>query len=82
MSAPKKFKLMDPWEASSSADVNWELCVLCQEQTAESLICPLQSKRKDVGKGYQSLAENLIKFKELSKLPTAFFTVKVGQNEC
>ena len=62
---------MDGWEASTSqhsADINWELCVLCQEQTAESLISPLQSKIRDVGKGYQSLAENLIKFNELNKL--------------
>ena len=64
---------MNAWEASTSqhpADINWELCVVCQENTAESLTSPLHSKRKDVGKGYQSLAENLVKFKELGKLST------------
>ena len=29
----------------------------------------LHSKRKDVGKGYHFLTENLIKFNELEKLP-------------
>jgi len=72
MSSCKKFKLIDTWETSSSqqlAETNWELCVVCQEVTAEPLTSPLHSKRKDIGKGYQSLAENLIKFDELGKLP-------------
>ena len=58
---------MDAWEASTSqhpSDEIWELCVLCQEQTTEALICHLHSKRKDIGKGYKSLATNLIKFME------------------
>ena len=40
MSASKKFQLMDTWEASTSqhpADINWELCILCQEQTADRI---------------------------------------------
>ena len=35
----------------------------------ESLVCPLLSKRKDIGKGYHSLAGDLAKFDELGKLP-------------
>ena len=71
MASSKKFKLVDTWEASTSqqpAETNWELCVICQEETAVSLISPLLSKRKDIGKGYQSLADNLAKFNELGKL--------------
>ena len=70
MASSKKFKLVDTWEASTSqqpAETNWELCVICQEETAESLISPLLSKRKDIGKGYQSLADNLAKFDELGR---------------
>ena len=37
--------------------------------TAEPLNSPLNLKRKDIGKGYQSLAENLVKFDELGELP-------------
>lgn len=72
MSSSKKFKLMDSWEECPSqqpADTNWKLCIICQEETAESLTSPLQSKRKDVGQGYHLLAENLLKFDELGKLP-------------
>ncbi len=58
----KGFKLLDTWEEASISKqksiTNWNLCVICQEDTVESLIS-LQSKRKDVGKGYQSLAEKL-----------------------
>ena len=63
---------MDSWKASTShqpVEINWELSVLCQQETSESLVCPLLSKRKDIGKGYHSLAENLAKFDELGKLP-------------
>ncbi len=71
-SASKKFKLIKAWEASTSqhpSDVNWELCVLCQEQIAEALICPLHSKRNDIGKAtnyWQSLRIiiALIEYKE------------------
>lgn len=75
----KKFQLVNTWEESASnqpAETNWELCVICQEETAESLISPLSSKRKDLGKGYQSLAENLAKFDELGRLPR---TLQLGR---
>lgn len=38
----------------------------------ETLTKPDQSKRKDIGSGYSSLAENLIKFNELGELPGSF----------
>lgn len=69
----KKFELKgDTLKASTSQStttIDWDLCVICQQNTSESLISPLQSKRKSVGKGYHSLAENLMKFKELGNLP-------------
>jgi len=48
---------------------NWKLCVIFQEMTAEPLTFPLNSKQKDIGRGYQLFAENLVKFYELRKLP-------------
>ena len=45
------------------------VCLICQEQKEEPLTCPSQSKRKDVGSGYRSLAESLIRFNELGQLP-------------
>ena len=48
---------------------NWKLCIICQEETKESLTCPSKSKRKDLGSGYSSLALQLIRFNELNQLP-------------
>ena len=39
---------------------NWNLCVLCQEDTTATLECPAKSKRTVVGSGYKSLAKHLI----------------------
>ena len=34
---------------------NWELCVLCQEDTGVALQCPVNSLRSPIGNGYISL---------------------------
>ena len=73
----KTFKLVDIESEFPSPSTNvqlvtmtdWKLCLICQEQKEEPLTCPSQSKRKDVGSGYSSLAENLIRFHELGQLP-------------
>ena len=67
----KNFKLVETVLSTSkqSAVINWKLCVICQQEKGESLICPSKSKRKDIGSGYKSLAEVLIKFNELGQLP-------------
>ena len=70
----KIFKLVDTESEFPSpstnvqyvAMTNWKLCLICQEQKEELLTCPSQSKRKDVGSGYRSLAE---RFNELEQLP-------------
>ena len=51
---------------------DWKLCLICQEKKTETLTKPDQSKRKDIGSGYSSLAENLVKFSELGELPRSF----------
>ena len=51
-------------------ETDWNLCVICQDiSSTDNLVCPGQSKRKDVGIGYTSLAKNLLKFNELNLLP-------------
>ena len=52
--------------------VNWELCVVCQQQTKESLQCPAKSKRRDYGAGYISFARNVKIFQHLKLLPSSF----------
>ena len=41
------------------------------EKERESLQCPANSKRTDLGAGYKSLAENLLLFNELEMVPFA-----------
>ncbi|CAJ1048465.1 hypothetical protein GWK47_003689 [Xyrichtys novacula] len=70
----KKFQLVNfdgqgP-STSRTAKIDWKLCMLCQEHTAESLRCPLQNTRADKGSGYTSLAEHLIQFNEVGQLPS------------
>ena len=75
----KKIKLVDIRAASSSeesaaATINWDICVLYQVETSESLTSPACSKRQDVGRAYKTLAENLMRFDALGAL------LAVGQN--
>ena len=50
-------------------NTNWELCVLCQEDTGVALQCPVNSLRAPIGNGYISLASHLTKFCELGHMP-------------
>ena len=52
-----------------SRTTNWNICVLCQEDTGATLQCPVNSKRGYTGHGYISLAANLTKFSELGQIP-------------
>ena len=73
------FQQVNPFESTSPptqttaqpVSIDWKLCMLCQKNKEESLQCPANSKRKDVGAGYKSLAENLLLFNELGMVPFA-----------
>ena len=68
----QKFRFVDcsaPSTSKQPATTNWELRVICQQETAESLITPVNSKRQDFGRGYETRADNLVKFSELGMLP-------------
>lgn len=78
----KRFKLIDgksllaehdrPITESCTSPRNWDCCILCQDSTkSEPLQCPIDSKRQDVGAGYKSLADNLMKFAEIDALPNS-----------
>lgn len=75
----KRFKEVNPFESISPrtettaqhVSIDWNLCVLCQKRKEESLQCPANSKRTDLGAGYKSLAENLLLFIELGMVPFA-----------
>ena len=59
-----------PATSSHSSQTKWKLCVICQEDKAESLTSPAKSKREDMGSGFSSLADNLTKSHELGLLGT------------
>ena len=42
--------------------MDWNKCIICQQISKESLQCPANSKRKDVGSGYVSFARSLEQF--------------------
>ena len=63
-------------------ETDWNLCVICQDiSSTDNLVCPGQSKRKDVGIGYTSLAKNLIKFNELNLLPKTLQLNRIDKGE-
>ena len=56
-------------EDSSTININWSKCVICQEDREEALQFPLKnSKASNIGAGYQTITENLIGFAKLGKL--------------
>ena len=68
----RKFHLVHPNMDRASVglfDTNWELCAICQEDRAESIVHPATSKWPNIGSGYKTLAWNLIQFGELGLLP-------------
>ena len=80
----KRFKLVDTTVASTSqqaVQTNWELCVICQEQTTESLTSPAHSERQDTGRGYKSLADNLVKLNELGELPRTLQLDRIDEGQ-
>ena len=46
-----------------------DFCALCEQETEEELVGPLNSTRKNYGSGYKSLADNLQQFREIGELP-------------
>ena len=65
----KVFKVVgtDGSGASDSPCItDWNKCVLCQEGTAEKLVCPANSTK---GAGYKTVAENLLAFDKIGCLP-------------
>ncbi len=54
---------------------------MCQAETPESLTSPACSKRKDVGRTYEALAENLMKFNALGILPTTLQLDRIDEGQ-
>ena len=63
--------------------INWSICVLCQEDTGESLQCPANTRRNDIslGSGYKFLAENIFAFCSLGCPPLPIYTSKINEGD-
>ena len=59
-----------PKRISITGKINWDLCILCQENRT-GLQCPyaVKNNKASVGNGYKTLAERLTNFSELGHMP-------------
>ena len=55
-----------------SREVNWDLCVICQESTSEEL--------RSTPKGIETLTKNLLDFKSINALPSKL--VSICSDDC
>ncbi|XP_062605131.1 uncharacterized protein LOC134266937 [Saccostrea cucullata] len=83
--ANKLFKLLDPQQPSTSGTdlpylTDWNKCVLCQEDTAETLSCPADSTRS-TGSGYKTLADNLHSFSQIGCLPKSLDMSRLDEGD-
>ena len=59
-------------------EVDWEKCIVCQQTTKEALQCPANSKRSDVGAGYETFANNINSLKQLGCMPVTMTVLASG----
>jgi len=63
------FWILDYGNWSGKNREELEFLCLCEQETEEKLVCPLNSTRKNYGSGYKRLADNLQQFREIGELP-------------
>ena len=56
-------------QPTKAPDIDWKKCFICQEDSAETLCCSLNSKSGNAQESYASLAERIRKFKCFKELP-------------
>ena len=55
--------------------------MLCRTTTSEPLVWPANSKRKDAGEGYNTLALHLSQLQQLDENPFAFDVSELGSGD-
>lgn len=73
----KLFKVAEPQESGSQC-LDWNKCVLCQEETTEKLKCPANYVG---GPGYKTMAENLVAFDKISCLPRSLQLSRLDEGQ-
>ena len=81
----KSYKVVDTNLPSTSGrqslDVDWTQCVLCQQDTEETLICPGFSRKQATGAGYKTLADSLLAFDRIVCLPKTINLSSLDEGE-
>ena len=80
MACTIKFKRIEsttPSRSQVDEPIKWNICILCQKDTSETLICPA---RKD-GVGYKYVAENLKSFFEIGERPLCTPVLRLLMNK-
>ena len=49
--------------------MDWNLCLICKEETGEKLRCPIDRKNSDAHDVYQTFLQNVDEFRTLGALP-------------
>ena len=49
--------------------MDWNLCLICKEETGEKLRCPIDRKNSDARDVYQTFLQNVDEFRTLGALP-------------
>lgn len=63
---------------SQDWEIDWTKCIICQEESNESLRCPTgSSNTSTAGAGYKSLAENIQNFNKIGALPKSLKVFKL-----
>ena len=60
----------------TNVQMNWSLCIICQEDTQDALKCPVLSpalSRGDKGVAYESFLANVKSFRDIDALPTKLY---------
>ena len=60
-------------ESIGSPSFDWNLCLYCQRQTKDNLVCPssVQRKNHDANATYTKIATNIERFEQLDQSPIA-----------
>ena len=77
----KVYKVVDPLESLASAQTDWSKCILCQEESAEPLQCPAESRSSTWGAGYSTITDLLKAFSDIGCLPKTLNLSRLDEGE-
>ncbi len=77
---PQQFTVL-PVLLLCDMEFSWSRCVICQQESAEPLKCPLESLRTSGETFYSSFLENVEVFRSIEALPTDIYFGEVTADD-